>query len=348
MTFLRNVWYAAAWLDQIEPGRMLARRILAEPLIFFRDADGQIAALADRCPHRFAPLHLGRLADGQVTCGYHGLRFNGEGACTLNPHGDGKIAPGAKVKSYPVVERHRAAWIWMGAPELADPGLIPDFSAVINDRMTAVPGYLNPQSNYEIMTDNLLDLGHTAYLHGDSLGSDAIVNSERKVKREGDTLVYDLWAPDGEAPPLFKVMMPWYAEGHVDHWLTSRWMAPGNIQQQIGFAPVGTDRQDGHVMEGMHWLTPETETSCHYFFAMSRSYRLDDNALDAYVADAVEKAFATEDLPMAAAVQDAIGNQDFWEMSPVVLSVDTGGVMARRVLKSRLDREATEMQSSAA
>jgi len=62
---------------------MLARTLMEQPVLLFRDADGQARALHDRCPHRFAPLWMGRLsADGRsVQCGYHGLQFDGTGAC---------------------------------------------------------------------------------------------------------------------------------------------------------------------------------------------------------------------------------------------------------------------------
>ena len=59
MNFLRNIWYVAAWADEVAPGAMLARTILNDGIVFFRNASGQAVALADRCPHRLAPLHKG-------------------------------------------------------------------------------------------------------------------------------------------------------------------------------------------------------------------------------------------------------------------------------------------------
>ena len=74
MTFLRNAWYMTGWADEIgDTG--LARRIAGQPLFLYRRADGTIAALLDRCPHRFAPLSKGRRDGDVVVCGYHGLGF---------------------------------------------------------------------------------------------------------------------------------------------------------------------------------------------------------------------------------------------------------------------------------
>src|SRR5260221_27548 len=87
-TYLRNAWYVAAWSDNLADGQLLSRTILKEPIVLFRKSDGHIAALQDRCPHRFAPLHMGKIVGGdRVQCPYHGLEFDASGACVLNTHG---------------------------------------------------------------------------------------------------------------------------------------------------------------------------------------------------------------------------------------------------------------------
>src|SRR5207245_8233707 len=63
-TYLRNAWYVAAWSDDLADGQLLSRTILKEPIVLFRKSDGHIAALQARCPHRFAPLHLGKVVGG--------------------------------------------------------------------------------------------------------------------------------------------------------------------------------------------------------------------------------------------------------------------------------------------
>jgi len=87
-TYLRNAWYVAAWSDNLADGQLLSRTILKEPIVLFRKSDGNVGALQDRCPHRFAPLHMGKIVGGdRVQCPYHGLEFDSSGACVLNPHG---------------------------------------------------------------------------------------------------------------------------------------------------------------------------------------------------------------------------------------------------------------------
>ena len=126
MTYLRNCWYMAGWSTELAPNGKLARTFLDEPIVIFRNAQGKPGALVDRCPHRFAPLSLGRVCEGAIQCAYHGLRFDGAGACVDNPHG--RVTSGMTTRSFPMAEAHRILWIWMGDPELADTGLIRDLS----------------------------------------------------------------------------------------------------------------------------------------------------------------------------------------------------------------------------
>src|ERR1700685_74986 len=79
--YLRNAWYVAAWSDDLGDEKLIGRTILKQPIVFYRKADGHVAALDDRCPHRFAPLHMGKVIGGdRVQCPYHGLEFDPSGA----------------------------------------------------------------------------------------------------------------------------------------------------------------------------------------------------------------------------------------------------------------------------
>ena len=80
MAFLRNAWYAAAWDDELGD-KPLARTMLGEPLVLYRDSAGAPVALSDTCPHRFAPLSLGRRDGDTLQCPYHGLVFGKNGIC---------------------------------------------------------------------------------------------------------------------------------------------------------------------------------------------------------------------------------------------------------------------------
>ncbi|HTV38100.1 MAG TPA: Rieske 2Fe-2S domain-containing protein, partial [Xanthobacteraceae bacterium] len=200
--YLRNAWYVAAWSDDIGEDALVHRTIMDEPIVLFRQADGAVAAIEDRCPHRFAPLSMGKIVGGdRIQCPYHGLEFDRTGACVRNPHGAKNIPSRARVKSYPVTEKHKAVWIWMGAAP-ADASKIPDFGVLDNvpEIHTTKRDSITIHANYQLVIDNLLDLSHTSYLHEGILGNADTVESEITVEQDGDDVVVGRHATNS-APP---------------------------------------------------------------------------------------------------------------------------------------------------
>ena len=79
MAFIRNCWYMVAWDHEIPAEGLFSRTVIGVPLLLFRKASGDIAALEDRCCHRLAPLSMGRREGDCVRCGYHGMKFDASG-----------------------------------------------------------------------------------------------------------------------------------------------------------------------------------------------------------------------------------------------------------------------------
>ena len=65
MPFLKNVWYVAANASELDQG-LVSRTICNEQIVMFRTESGSVAALQDRCPHRFVPLSMGRRVGAPV------------------------------------------------------------------------------------------------------------------------------------------------------------------------------------------------------------------------------------------------------------------------------------------
>ena len=127
--FARNCWYVAAWDHEVKRLHLMRRILLGDGVVFYRKTDGAVVALEDRCCHRHAQLSKGRVRGDRIECAYHGLQFDPTGACVHIPSQD-SIPASARVRSYPVAEKHHWIWIWMGDPEKADPALIPDFGVM--------------------------------------------------------------------------------------------------------------------------------------------------------------------------------------------------------------------------
>ena len=114
---VRNAWYIGAWGNEVTE-KPLARQLLGEHVVLYRDAGGRVGILEDRCCHRAAPLSLGSVVEDGLQCGYHGMIFGRDGACTGNP-GEEEDRALYRVRSFPAVERQGFVWVWMGDPRLA-------------------------------------------------------------------------------------------------------------------------------------------------------------------------------------------------------------------------------------
>ena len=170
--FLRNQWYTAATSAEIG-ATPLARTICNEPLVIFRGLDGDVAALTDRCPHRKAPLSSGEVVGNDIQCGYHGIRFAADGACTHVP-GNAPIGRNFRARCFPAREIHGLIFVWLGEPSLADPALIPDFSENVKPGWTGVHGTLYVKGNYQLLIDNILDLTHVVFVHKTTLAGGGV------------------------------------------------------------------------------------------------------------------------------------------------------------------------------
>ena len=334
--FLKNTWYMAAWASEIGEA-LFRRRIAGEPILLYRRADGGIAALTDRCSHRFAPLSMGVRQGDAVRCPYHGLTFDAGGTCIANPFSD-VLPKGAQIRSWPVEERHNAVWIWAGDPTAADPSLIPDFSVLDRPCGPPLTGLMPMKAGYEFGTDNLMDLSHIEFVHtGSFAGAGVIFAGKHDVRQERDTLHSDWWMPDVAAPAHTMGVYP--PDTRCDHWLDMRWNAPASMLLEVGATPVGQARADGCTVWQAHILTPETETTTHYFWATTRSVDVVDEGMDGFVRGLMNQAFEGEDKPIIEAAFANLDGRDFWAQRPVSLGIDTGGTRARRLIETMLRRE---------
>ncbi|MFY9349957.1 MAG: aromatic ring-hydroxylating dioxygenase subunit alpha [Sphingobium sp.] len=336
MRFLENLWYAAGWGADV--GRTpLARRIIDQPVVLYRKEDGGLVALADMCPHRFSPLSLGKVKGDDIECLYHGLRFDCSGKCVGNPHGP-VIPAGAVVRQYPVAEYDGLVWVWMGDVALADESRITRFPMLNRpDHFTYTKGQtMEMPLNYELLTDNLMDLSHVAFTHADSLGSDGLVPGEIGVRHEGDAIWSDRIGRNGSAPACFWASRACAAEDRVDYWLDIRWTPPASFYLYCGITKPGAPREEGKELSSVQILTPASANQTYYFIKHFRDYEREDDEMTTVIAKAIVDAFATEDEPMIARVSENMAGRDFWKMKPVILPCDGAAVRVRRVREQML------------
>lgn len=334
MNYLLNCWYQAAWSSEIDAGGVLVRTILDQPVLLWRSNTGQVAALLDRCPHRFAPLSAGTLAEDVITCGYHGLGFTADGRCLRNPHGP--VTSSMRVRAFPVEERYGAVWIWPGDPTAAGSAAIPDLSFIDETpdpaRITAI---LPTQANYQLIVDNILDLSHVDYIHPETLGG-MMTGAVARCWAEGDRVISEWHAEDADTPLAYKPMVP---EGRCDVRIKVAWQAPALLVLDNAVTPAGQMPGAKDHRLTLHNITPETATSSHYFVCSTRRFALDDAQVTEQLRNALLRAFVTEDKPMIEKQQARMSTPDLWSLDPMLLKIDAGAVRARRKLDAMIAAE---------
>jgi phenylpropionate dioxygenase-like ring-hydroxylating dioxygenase large terminal subunit len=347
--FVRNAWYVAAWSEEITD-TLLSRTIMNEPIVLFRGADGKAAALEDRCCHRGAPLTHGRLVDGCVQCGYHGLEFDGSGACVKVP-GQDNVPAQAKVISYPIVERQHFVWIWMGDPALADESKLIDYPYLDQtDQWPSKKGLIEVEANYMMLVDNLMDLTHLGFVHVNTIGGDpeVHVNAEMQVTRTESGVKLERWMLDSPPPPTYVKAVGF--TGRIDRWARFEYVGPSSVMQWSGAIDVGkgaVENQDqpGLHLRNFHTATPMTEKDYYYFFAIANHYRLDEP-------EATEELFQEnyiaflEDKAIIEAQQTRLERDPTRSLVPI--RADSALVPARNFLHEMIEKERTEGQAQAA
>lgn len=332
--FPLNAWYVACTPDEID-GKPLGRRICNQSIAFFRGPQGEVAAVEDFCPHRGAPLSLGKVVNGELVCGYHGLAMG----C------DGKTVsmPGQRVRGFPpvrrfaVAERYGFVWVWPGDASLADADSIPVPAWHGRDDWAVGGGRFHIRCDYRLLVDNLMDLTHETYVHANSIGQKEIDEAPVNTSVEGEQVITARRMSGIHAPPFWQAAMT--ANGLdpnalVDRWQICRFVPPSNVLIDVGVALAGQGGFDadpavkasGIVVD---YITPETDGTCWYFWGMARHFQPHDEALTERIRSGQEAIF-TEDLEMLERQQQNLQAQP--ERALLKLNIDTGGVQARKII----------------
>lgn len=340
-TWPLNHWYVAGWDYEIDR-KPLARTICGKPIMLYRRFDRSIVAMRDACPHRLLPLSMGIKEGDNIRCRYHGLLLDSHGQGIEMPLKGDAVVRSACVQTYPVVERHRFVWVWIGDEEKADPMLIPNFWPCSDPAWTFDGGYYHINADYRLMIDNLMDLTHETYVHAGSIGQPELMEAPIETISEGNQVFLRRWMPGIDAPPFWRDALK--RQGKVDRWQVCEFIAPSSVIIDVGVAPVeagaSVEQHDqgvrGFVIDSM---TPETETSMHYFWGMARNFDTADTGFTARFKTQQGGVFM-EDMAILEAQQRSIGvNSDLRLRS---YNIDSGGARARAVIE-RMIREQAPM-----
>jgi vanillate O-demethylase monooxygenase subunit len=350
--FLQNSWYVAGWAAEFAQQGPFARTIVGKPLVIFRTPEGQFIALDDRCAHRWAPLSKGCVEGPTIRCMYHGVRFGADGRCVEIP-GQTNVASSLQIRSYAIVERHKLIWVWMGRPDHADKGLIPDLSMLDQGWRRCYTGSLDYQAHHSLVSDNLLDFSHLSYLHAKTLGKpveridQSVANPTIRGGSEAKSLPRGVRVEGWISGPAARIAILPKNIPDGDLWSRVDYLVPGILISHAQMYPDGAADlardlpPDGAIRPltdavSIQAVTPMTRRATRYFYSLCPASADMDNAeADEKWALTLE-AFA-EDLAMIEAQQRNIDTNPDQQMG--IIGADRGLVFFRNLMRRLIEAE---------
>src|SRR6059058_3602672 len=177
---LRRYWLPACLSEEIaEPDcDPLRVRLLGDDLVAFRDSQGRVGLLAERCPHRRASLFLGRNEEGGLRCLYHGWKYDVSGQCvdmpSVPPEQDFKHK--VRAKAYRTQERAGVIWVYMGQRAEAPPLPALQILDAPDDEINV--GFVMRECNYLQALEGEIDTAHFGFLHGGHVEASQLTEDE--------------------------------------------------------------------------------------------------------------------------------------------------------------------------
>jgi phenylpropionate dioxygenase-like ring-hydroxylating dioxygenase large terminal subunit len=187
-----------------------------------------------------------------------------------------------------------------------------------------------------------MDLTHETFVHGGSIGNRAVAEAPFDVTHGEGRAQVIRWMTDIDPPPFWAKQLASIGKGgKADRWQIINFEPPSTIAIDVGVAPTGTGAPEGDRSQGvngyvLNTVTPETDSTCHYFWAFVRNYRLEDQAITTELREGVRGIFAEDEEVFAAQQQAMEDNPDriFYN-----LNIDGGAMWARRLIDEMVAAE---------
>lgn len=305
---LHNQWYVAGYREEFGEG-LAERMFLNRSVVIYRTGAGEPIALQNRCAHRSYPLAKSWREGDAIRCRYHGAKFDSNGEMLEVPCQE--HCPKVRLRKYPLREQGPLVWIWMGDEEAAEATPLPETPFLIReDGWEFCTGSFHMEGNYLLMMENLMDLTHLPFLHRDTFSfPPEYATIPIEVETDGMQLRY---ARIGGANNKFyhrKGFMPDYMVErfdkeayHVNAY--GEFVNPGFTygRGELRVLEPREGLQNEFLTRVVHFLTPETDTTTHYWYFHARNYAQDDKAHTEKVRATLAKGFA-EDMEAVADLQ---------------------------------------------
>lgn len=165
---LHNSWHPVARTVDVAT-TPVGVTLLGRAVVLWRTTSGAVLAAPDRCPHREAPLSIGTVDNGCLTCAYHGWTFGDEGRCVRVPSANEGVPPPprAHLEPFGCEERYGLVWVCLGTPAAPIPTIIQEQDPTFRRINTPVEVWRVSATR---MVDNFLDITHFPFVHVGTFG----------------------------------------------------------------------------------------------------------------------------------------------------------------------------------
>ena len=164
---LRRFWYPVIPVSHLTDGPK-PFTLLGEAIVVWRDGEGRVSALEDRCCHRTAALSRGYYENGALVCGYHGWTYDHSGKVLRIPQIERAAPESARVRSHRAAERYGYVWVCLDDSPLLE---IPRIAEWDDPALRRIPQF------YEVwrcaglrLMENSFDNAHVNFVHRGTFG----------------------------------------------------------------------------------------------------------------------------------------------------------------------------------
>ncbi|BEV36475.1 Rieske 2Fe-2S domain-containing protein [Synechococcus sp. M16CYN] len=189
-------WWPIAYLQDLNRSKPNRFTLLERDLVIWWDTSGEVSrwrVFPDICPHRLVPLSEGRInSNGFLECPYHGWSFDGQGHCRSIPQAAKNTkseSRRSRCTSLPAATGQGLLFVWMGAPETANPQRLPLVPILKEDpnSWTVQDTFRDLPMDAVTLLENVLDVSHIPFTHHKTVGKrenaapvEATITSEDK------------------------------------------------------------------------------------------------------------------------------------------------------------------------
>lgn len=171
--YFRRFWQPVALSQELPEadGAPLRVTVLGEQLIAFRDTEGRIGLVSNRCPHRGADLYWARNEECGLRCVYHGWKFDVTGRAVDLPNVPAGVRhhETVRIRAYPCREFGDIVWAYMGpAGQPGSEAELPPVPQFEFGHLPAEHRYVSKQlleCNWAQILEGGLDTSHFSFLH---------------------------------------------------------------------------------------------------------------------------------------------------------------------------------------